>query len=124
VDTRWTSPALKPYFNDTVIHKGHAYGFDARILACLDLTDGRRVWKGGRYGNGQMLLLPDQDLLLILSEDGEIALVQASPSGFTELAKMAALEGKTWNHPVIASGLLFIRNAQEMAAFRLPTAGR
>ncbi|MBI5280671.1 MAG: PQQ-binding-like beta-propeller repeat protein [Candidatus Solibacter usitatus] len=124
VDTRWTSLALKPYFNDTVIHKGHAYGFDARILACIGLNDGQRIWKGGRYGNGQMLLLPDQDLLLILSEDGDLALVQASPSEFTELAKIHALEGKTWNHPVLASGLLLVRNAQEMAAFRLPTAGR
>lgn len=124
VDTRWTSLALKPYFNDTVIHKGHAYGFDARILACIDLNDGKRVWKGGRYGNGQMLLLPDQDLLLVLSEDGEIALVQASPAGFTEVARMPVLEGKTWNHPVIASGLLFVRNAQEMAAYRLPAASR
>ena len=124
IETRWTSLALKPYFNDTVVHKGHAYGFDARILACIGLNDGKRIWKGGRYGNGQILLLPDQDLLLILSEDGDLALVQASPSGFTELAKIPALEGKTWNHPVLASGLLFVRNAQEMAAFRLRTAGR
>lgn len=124
VDTRWTSLSLKPYFNDTVIHKGHAYGFDARILACIDLSEGKRVWKGGRYGNGQMLLLPDQDLLLVLSEDGEVALVQASPDGFAEVARMPALEGKTWNHPVIASGLLFVRNAQEMAAYRLPAAGQ
>jgi len=124
IETRWTSLALKPYFNDTIIYKGHAYGFDARILACIDLNDGKRIWKGGRYGNGQMLLLPDQDLLLILSEDGELALVPASDSGFTELAKIPVLEGKTWNHPVLAAGLLFVRNAQEMAAFRLPAAGR
>ncbi len=124
VGTRWTSLALKPYFNDTVVHRGHAYGFDARILACIDLNDGKRIWKGGRYGNGQMLLLPDRDLLVILSEDGELALVQASPSGFTELAKIQAIEGKTWNHPVLASGLLLVRNDREMAAFRLPTAGR
>ncbi|NWF83075.1 MAG: alcohol dehydrogenase, partial [Bryobacteraceae bacterium] len=124
IDTRWNSLALKPYFNDMVIHKGHAYGFDARILACIGLADGKRIWKGGRYGNGQMLLLPEQDLLLVLSEDGELALVQASPAGFTELAKMPALDGKTWNHPVIAAGLLFVRNSQEMAAFRLPAASR
>ena len=124
IETRWTSLALKPYFNDTVVHKGHAYGFDARILACIDLNDGKRIWKGGRYGNGQMLLLPDRDLLLILSEDGDLALVQASPSGFAELAKIPALDGKTWNHPVLASGLLLVRNGQEMAAFRLPPAGR
>ncbi len=124
VGTKWTSTALKPYFNDTVIHKGHAYGFDARILACIDLDEGRRVWKGGRYGNGQMLLLADQDLLLVLSEDGDLALVEASPAGYKELAKMHVLEGKTWNHPVMASGLLFVRNASEMAAYRLPIADR
>lgn len=123
VAERWTTMALKPYFNDSVVHKGHAYGFDARILACVDLTTGERVWKGGRYGNGQMLLLPEQDLLLVLSEEGEVALVQARPDGFTEVAKAPALEGKTWNHPVIAAGRLFVRNGQEMAAFRLPAAG-
>lgn len=124
VQEKWTSTGLKPYFNDYVVHKGYAYGFDGSILSCLDLNDGARKWKGGRYGYGQMILLADQDLLLVLSEEGDIALVSATPDKYTEVAKFKVLDAKTWNHPVVAGDVLLVRNGEEMAAFRLSREGR
>jgi len=122
VEQRWMSSGLKPYFNDFVVHGGHAFGFDGSILACIELKEGKRQWKGGRYGNGQLVLFPDQDVLLVLAENGELVLVGATQE-FTEIARFPALTGKTWNHPVLVGDILLVRNSEEMAAFRLALAG-
>ena len=124
VEERWTSNGLKPYFNDLVVHKGNAYGFDNNILSSINLETGARNWKGGRYGNGQMVLLPEQDLLLLTSEDGEAVLVSATPEAHKEIARFPVLSGKTWNHPVVIRDVLLVRNGEEMAAFRLPQASQ
>ena len=115
----WTTRAIKPYFNDLVVHKGHLYGFDGDFFTCVNLENGKGKWRERGYGNGQVLLLADQDLLLILSETGEAALVEAKSEGYQELGRFQALEGKTWNHPVISHGLLLVRNGAEAACYQL-----
>ena len=117
---RWTSRAMKPGFNDYVAHEGYLYGFDPNIFACVDLETGKRAWKGGRYGSGQVLLLPDADQLLVLAETGELVLLPTDPGGHRELARLEVLTGKTWNHPALVGDRLYVRNAEEMVALELP----
>ncbi len=118
----WTSRNLKPDFSDLVAYQGYIYGNDGGFLTCLDLKTGDRMWKGGRYGKGQLLLLENAGLLLVAAEDGQGHLVRADPKEFVEVASFKALEGKTWNHPVVVGDKLYVRNSQEAAGFQLSTA--
>jgi len=113
----WKNLNLKNKFNSSVFHEGFLYGLDEGILTCLDANTGVRRWKDGRYGYGQMLLASGH--LVILGGEGDLALVQATPERHVELARFPALKGKTWNHPTIAGGRLFVRNAVEMACYDL-----
>lgn len=119
----WVSRQLKPSFNDFVVYGDAIFGFDGRVFACLDLPSGKRRWKGGRYGSGQVLLLSDQPLLVVVTETGEVVLVEADPDRHRELGRFQAVHGKTWNHPVIAHGHLYVRNAEEIACYQLRVTG-
>ncbi|HEX6984545.1 MAG TPA: PQQ-binding-like beta-propeller repeat protein [Planctomycetaceae bacterium] len=118
VDEVWRNDnEFKLKFNDAVLHDGRLYGLDEGILACYDFATGERRWKKGRYGYGQIVLLGD--VLVILAEDGSLAAVKASPEKYEELARVPVLEGKTWNHPAFARGLLYVRNDREAACLDL-----
>ncbi len=118
IEERLSAVQLKSFFNDFVVHNDLAFGFSGPFVECVDIVEGGRKWKSSRYG-GQLILLADQDLLVVLTEKGEIALIKATPDKFTELGRFSAIEGKTWNHPVVVGDILLVRNSLEMVAFRL-----
>ena len=113
----WRNTRMKNKFTSSVVHDGFVYGLDEAILACIDAATGALQWKGGRYGYGQLLLADDR--LIVLTEDGELVLVAATPDRHIELASFPAISGKTWNHLAIDAGRLLVRNLNEMAAFDL-----
>jgi outer membrane protein assembly factor BamB len=115
--TVWESRRMKNKFSTSVFLGGNLYGFDEAILACIDAATGELKWKGGRYGYGQLLLASGR--LIISSENGDVALVAASPEKHEELVRFPAVSGKTWNVPAIAEGRLIVRNAAEMACFNI-----
>ena len=120
VTETWMSRRIRPYFNDVVLHDGYVYGFDGNRLMCASAETGELAWRGGRLG-GQLLMLDDMGVLLCLTEKGKILLIEATPESENVLAEMQALDGKTWNHPVVANGHLYVRNAEEAVCYELPS---
>ena len=113
----WFNNRMKNTFSTSVFHDGYVYGLDAGILACVDSENGDRMWKGGRYGHGQLLIASGH--LVITTERGQLVLVRATPESHQEIAALPAVSGRTWNNPAIAEGILLVRNDREAAAFDL-----
>ena len=101
---------MKSEFSNIVARNGFIYGLDDGILACVEAATGDRKWKDGRYGHGQLILA--DDLLLVQTEQGPIALVEANPAAYREVARLSGLSAKTWNTPALAGEFLLIRNDQ------------
>jgi outer membrane protein assembly factor BamB len=112
---------LKTKFTNTVIVGDYGYALSDGTLECVNLREGTFVWKQSRsqrFGHGQILGI--EDVLLVLSESGELAMVALDPSGYRELARMPLLNGTTWNTLAVSGRKLLIRNSQEAACVELP----
>ena len=121
VEKLWDSPRLKSKFANYFEKDGVIYGLDDGILVAIDPEDGQRIWKKGRYGHGQILLVGDT--ILVQTEDGELLLVEATPDEHRELAKINVLSDKSWNQPALAGRYLLVRNHKEAAVYELPVEG-
>ena len=123
----WETPRLKAKFTNVIHRDGYIYGLDDGVLVCLDLANGQRKWKRGRYGHGQVILVDDPDeirdengLLLVSAESGDVLLVEVNPNESREIARFPALASKTWNNPALAGQYLLVRNDREAACYELP----
>ncbi len=108
---------LQNYWSTPVYHNGYLYGVfgqDTGITAplkCVELATGAEKWSRPGFGGGQVLL--GDGKLLVLSADGKLISVEASPAAYTELARFQALTFKCWNVPAISSGRIYARSNQE-----------
>ena len=117
-ETLWeTNRVMKTKFSNVAIKDGLVYGLDQGVLCCADLETGDRVWRKGKYSYGQILLVGD--VIMVISESGELILVKASGEGHEELARFQAIEGQTWNNVCLYGNRLLVRNSEEAACFEL-----
>ena len=122
----WNPPikrVMKTKLCNVVVRDGFIYGLDDVLLECIEADTGAVLWKKRRnpeFGHGQIMLIGD--VILVLSEMGELALVEASHERYNELASTQVLDDAniTWNNPAFAPPYLLVRNAREAACYRLP----
>ena len=114
----WSNAKMKTQFNSVTPLGDTVIGLDDGPFACIEVATGKRLWKEGKFGNGQHLLVGD--LALIQSEPGPVYLAKVSREGFQQLATLNALSAKTWNYPTLAGRYLIVRNDREAACYELP----
>ena len=119
VNLLWETIQFKVKFSTIIYHHGYLYGLDDGIFACINAEDGKRQWKQGRYGHGQTMLI--SNILLVLTEAGELVLLVPKPNEHKELARFQAINGQTWNNPTLVGNYLLVRNNREAACYRLST---
>lgn len=115
----WHEPGLlRSKFSNPVYHEGTVYGLDEGILMAINPETGKKLWKKGRFGHGQVLLVNGQ--VLIMAEAGDLVLGDVSPDTFTEVTRMTVLpDSRVWNPQTLVDGIVYVRDDKEMAAFDL-----
>ncbi|MBY0586818.1 PQQ-like beta-propeller repeat protein [bacterium] len=114
---KWSKPYLKSKFSTPIVIDGFIYGLDNGILQCVDSVSGESKWKKGRYKHGQLLAV--DKMLLILTEEGELVLVEPDPGDLQELGRVKVLEGRTWNPLAMKGSYLLARNAEQACCYQL-----
>ncbi len=92
---------------------GHNNGFPV----CIDMMTGKDMWSRGRgAGGGSAALVAADGHLYFRYEDGKMALVEATPESYKLKGsfQIPINHGKSWSHPVVADGKLYLRDQHEM----------
>ncbi len=117
VETVWHNKEMRNHFNSSIYHKDHIYGFSSSTLKCLVAETAQRKWSTRGYGKGSLIIADGK--LLVLSDRGKLAMIEATPKGFNELAQAQVIEGKSWTSPTFEDGKIYLRNQKEMACYDL-----
>jgi outer membrane protein assembly factor BamB len=111
----WESKVMRNQMSGAVAWQGHLYGFDDKVLKCIDL-EGNEKWRERGLGLGALSIADGR--LIVISEEGELVIAEASGAGFKELARQKVLDGGIcWTVPVLSDGVIYARNhAGELVA--------
>jgi hypothetical protein len=131
VEEAWKNPNLNCYFSTPVaVNDKYVYmvtgslqsmmtGRPASDLQCVDVATGKSLWKKERVGRYHAALVRTGDnKLLMLSDSGDLALLDPDPKEYRELARSKVC-GETWAHPALVNGKLYLRDDKDLICLQL-----
>ena len=104
----WQSKDMRNKIASSVLWKGYIYGMDENQFRCLDFNTGEVKWTDKATGMGALMLADGK--LIVLSENGELLVADASPAGFKPISRAQVLGKTCWAAPVLANGKIYCRN--------------
>ncbi len=113
----WKTREMRNHFSSSVYHQGHIYGFDNKNFKCIDAETGEDRWRKGSLGHGS-LFYADRHLV-VLSGDGQLLLVEATPKAYREKASHQVAKAKHWTVPTLYQGRLYVRNERDLFCLAL-----
>lgn len=118
----WASRLMVNHWSSSVHLDGTLYGFHNATLKAVSAATGEVAWAKRGLGKGSLIAAGGR--LLVLSDRGELLLVDATPAGYRELGRMPVLtRGKSWTAPAVVGSRVYLRNHLEMVALDLPIEG-
>jgi outer membrane protein assembly factor BamB len=125
----WKNDALTCYFSTPVpVGKDYVYLVTGTkppalkseaALHCIETKTGKDLWQKPKIGQYHASLLRTGDnKLLLLDDAGQLALLDANPEGYRELAR-SQISGPTWAHPAFSDSRLFVRDEKELICLQL-----
>ncbi len=114
----WFSKDVVNHWSTPVLHDGHLFGmfsfkkYGTGPLMCVELATGKTKWAQDGFGPGNVTLTGNGQLLA-LADDGNLVVVEATPSAYKEISRAKVIDGKCWSTPTLAQGHIFARSTKE-----------
>jgi len=119
----WRKSSLMNHWSTPVCHNGYLYGlygygsYGTAPLKCIELLTGNEKWSHSGFGQGGLMLVGN--MLVVLSDVGEIVVVEATPDAYTEVARADMLTGKCWSSPILSDNRIYARSTTQGVCFEL-----
>jgi len=113
VEEVWRTREMRNHFSNSVHADGVLFGFDNAMLTAIDVETGRRLWRERGFGKGSLVRVGRD--IVVLSEEGELLLLEPGRDRASVAKRQAVLDGRSWTPPSVADGRIYVRGLSELA---------